>query len=391
MFRVDRAVLLLFLAVLSGCQFALTSVEVKPVHSSVQKPSNVALYVAIKDGKEPLTDLDESNFTVYENDKLVEESQAQLTLLNRDIAAIHHVLLLLDLSGPLDQSQIQALEGAVSGFVQSVTKAESVSVFGFDGGTELRKLGEFQVGHSGAVRLAGLVPGSPSRNLNGAAILALKRLNALLMRIRRPVRVGTLVVFTRGPDTAARETSDTVYSALSTSAYNAFAVGVKAKENYYLDDVGPSGKVEAESANALGPAFLEAAALVNGASNSHYLIQYCSPARAGTAIVRLEVKYVNPAGEERTGDIELGFDASGFGPGCNPRSVPTFQTSARDPWDMEVAPAGDDAKPAPRPSSGASSSPPPSPTTAPPVSGEPTGEEDEEDAIVPPPDGAGYE
>lgn len=390
MFRVDRAVLLLFLAVLSGCQFALTSVEVEPVHSSVQKPSNVALYVAIKDGKEPLTDLDESNFTVYENDKLVEESQARLTLLNRDTAAIHHVLLLLDLSGALDQSQLEALEAAVAGFVQSVTKAESVSVFGFDGGTELRKLGEFQTGHRGEVRLAGLAPGSPSRNLNGAAILALKRLNAQLMRVRRPVRVGTLVVFTRGPDVAARETSDTVYSALSTSAYNAFAVGVKAKESYYLDDVGPSGKVEAQSADALGPAFQEAAALVNDARNSHYLIQYCSPARAGTAIVRLEVSYVNPAGEERTGDIELGFDASGFGPGCNPRSVPTFQRSAQDPWDMEMAPAGG-AQPTPKPSSGASPTPRASPATAPASSGDSAGQEDEEDTIVPPPDGAGYE
>lgn len=394
MFRVERATLLLFLALLSGCQFAFTGVEVKPVHSSVQKPSNVAVYVAIKDGDVRLTDLDESNFTVYENDKAIDKSQARLTLLVPDAAVVHHVLLLLDLSGELAQQQREDLERAVAGFVQSVSKSEGVSVFGFDGGTEIRKLGEFQAGYSGEVRLAGLVAGDPSRNLNGAAILALKRLNAQLMRIKRPVRVGTLVVFTRGPDVAARETSDTVYSALSTSAYHAFAVGVKSEQSYYLDDVGPSGKVEAESATALGPAFLEAARLVNDARASHYLIQYCSPARAGKPIVRLEVKYVNPAGEERSGDVELGFDASGFGPGCDPTSPPTFQTPAKDPWDMDLAPESNDAAPAPRAPSGAppaAAEPPADATTPAPPPGAATGDEEDDGAIVPPPDASGYE
>ena len=60
MSRIAYTLLILFLALLPGCGFSLSGVEVKPVHSSVQKPSNVAIYVAIKDGKAPLTDLDES-------------------------------------------------------------------------------------------------------------------------------------------------------------------------------------------------------------------------------------------------------------------------------------------------------------------------------------------
>lgn len=392
MFRVERAALLLFIIWLSGCQFNFTSVELKPVNSSVQKPSNVAVYVAIKDGDMRLTDLDESNFAVYENGTLIDKSQAQLTLLEREAAAVHHVLLLLDLSGDLDLAQQRELERATAGFVQSVTKYQGVSVYGFDGGTEIKKLGEFPTGHSGDVRLSGLVPGDPSRNLNGAAIAALKHLNAHLMRIKRPVRVGTLVVFARGPDVAARETSDTVYSALSTSAYNAFAVGVKSEQAYYLDDVGPAGKALADSPTVLGPAFLEAARLVNDARASHYLIQYCSPARAGKPIVRLEVRYVNRAGEERTGDVELGFDASGFGPGCDPKSIPTFQVAAQDPWNMNVAPEDDPppasgTPPTSQPPAG-SSPPPPAPLVDPAGT---TNGEDDEDAIVPPPDHGGYE
>lgn len=391
MFRVEHVLLLSLLALLSGCQFNFTNVEVKPVHSSVQKPSNVAFYVAIKDGDRRLTELDESNFAVYENDKLIDPSQTRLTLLDRDKAVVHHTLLLLDLSGELDPPQREALERAAAGFVQSVTKGEDVSVFGFDGTKQLRKLGEFKMGHAGDVRLTGLASGDPSRNLNGAAILAIKQLNAQLMRVKRPVRSGSLVVFTRGPDVAARETSDTVYSALSTSAYHAFAVGVKSEGNYYLDDVGPSGKVEAESASALGPAFLEAARLVNDARESHYLIQYCSPARAGTPIVRLEVKYVNQAGDERRGDVELGFDANGFGPGCDPRSTPTFRTSARDPSEMEVAPEKDARAPRAPTEAQPPASPGQSEQPATPAAPDATTDDEDDGAIVPPPDSSGYE
>src|SRR5688572_26527133 len=113
MFRVERALLLSLLTLLSGCQFAFTSVEVKPVRSSVQRPSNVAVYVAIKDGDTRLTDLDESNFAVYENNQLIDKGQARLTLLAPDAAVVHHALLLLDLSGELDQRQRDELERAV--------------------------------------------------------------------------------------------------------------------------------------------------------------------------------------------------------------------------------------------------------------------------------------
>jgi hypothetical protein len=81
------------------------------------------------------------------------------------------------------------------------------------------------------------------------------------------------------------------------------------------------------------------------------------------------------------GDLELGFDASGFGPGCDPKSTPSFQTSAKDPWEMEAAPA---ETPATEPANtGATQS---SPATAP-----ANDADEDDDAIVPPPDKAGYE
>jgi len=365
----------------------LGGVEVKPVGSSVQKPSNVAVYVAVSDGAEPLDELDESHFRVYENEQLLERAQTQLTLLERERAAYHQLLLLVDLSGKRDEAAQQRLTRALTNFVSSVARQQTVSVFGFDGSTKIWKLGEFQRGHTGEITLERLEASDPSRNLNGAVVQALDKLGAELMRVRRPVRVGTLVVFTSGPDTAGRQSGEALYDAIQASDYDLFALGPHAEDVSHLDEIGRSGKVEAKSPDDLGPAFAEASGLVNRALARYYLVQYCSPARAGTPTLRLEVSTTNESGEQRTGDVELAFDASGFGPGCDPKATPKFSVAARPPWEME---APDDSERGPRPEQQRGGvKRPPSPPAGP--SAPPVEDEDQGDVIVPPPDKPGYE
>jgi hypothetical protein len=223
---------------------------------------------------------------------------------------------------------------------------------------------------------------------------ALQRLDAELMRVKRPIRVGTLVVFARGPDVAGRETADSLFEALDGTKHDLFAIGVKAEDSGYLDDLGRSGKSEAASLAALGPAFEEAARMVNAARDRFYLVQYCSPSRAGKPRFRLEVSYTNSEGHERQGALELAFDASGFGPGCDPKAEPTFRVAAVDPWEIDAEPS-DEAESTP--GAGAASSASPSNPTgkSSPASGaapsdQPRDDEDD-DSIVPPPDGSGYE
>ncbi len=55
-----------------------------------------------------------------------------------------------------------------------------------------------------------------------------------------------------------------------------------------------------------------------------YLVAYCSPARAGTREVRLEVTTQDAQGKKSVGSYETKFDAAGFGPGCNPSSSARF-------------------------------------------------------------------
>ena len=53
------------LALSSGCSL-LNYVQVEPVAASFQKPSNVAAYVSVTDGKEPVTELRAENFQISE-------------------------------------------------------------------------------------------------------------------------------------------------------------------------------------------------------------------------------------------------------------------------------------------------------------------------------------
>ena len=56
----------LFLALtawlVSGCSILFGGLDVESVASSAAPPSNVAVYLAVSDGKEPVTDLTEQSF-----------------------------------------------------------------------------------------------------------------------------------------------------------------------------------------------------------------------------------------------------------------------------------------------------------------------------------------
>lgn len=375
----------------------LGGVEVEYVNSSIQKPSNVALYVGASDSGEPLTELDESNFVIFENDQEIPKSQAQLRILDRDVAAVHHVVLLVDLSGKLDDAERKSLTSAIENFVQTVRADQAVTVYGFDGGEGIHSLGEYsQKKDAQPTSLKGKIEQrDPSRNLNGAVSKALQELDARLMRVKRPVRLGSLVVFTRGPDVAGRVAPEQLDQTLEENSHDRFSIGFESEDTYYLEQLGEEGTVLAKNMAGLGVAFQEAALKVNKAFERHYLVQYCSPARAGVRQLRLEVHYTNKEGEERRGDLALEFDAKGFGPGCDSSSTPRFVVAASRPGELGYAgeepnqeQEGADAKPQ---KSGVGGSRSPKGDAAPPDDEDAAPPDDEEETFVPPPDKPGYE
>ncbi len=341
--RAYAALCLLGLSSLPSCG-VFRHVNVEPLATTSQRPSNVGAYVAVTDGEEALTELSPGNFRVYENEQLVPPEQSELTLLDRSLVAAHQAVLLVDMSGAKTPAERAKAAKAAQGFVQKVTAHQPVMVFAYDGGPSLVPIATLPRG-SQAVKMSALesfTPRDPSRNLHGAILAGLEKLDAALAQSGKPVRAGTLIVFASGPDLANRIDRDRVHDAVWQSPHDVLGItiGLGAQTDA-IESLARRGLVRAQSADTLPIAFEEAASKTLDELQKHYLVSYCSPARAGTRRLRLEVTYTNKAGEEHRGDFEVEFSAKGFGPGCNPQVTPRFTFRPRAERADTSQPSGD--------------------------------------------------
>jgi hypothetical protein len=361
---------------LSGCG-VFRHVNVEPLATSFQRPSNVAAYVAVSDGDQPLTELNASNFKVYENDQLVPSEQSELTLLDPTLVAAHQVVLLVDMSAAATPEARSVIAKGALNFVQKVAPREALSVFAFDGGANLVPIAALPRGN-GPVTMAALesfTPRDTSRNLHGAVIAGLEKLEMALAQSGKVIRVGTLVVFASGPDVAGRADADKAHDAVWNSKYDVIGVGVAEKADA-VEHIARGGLIRAQAADTLPIAFEEAADRTIAQLEKHYVVSYCSPARAGERRLRLEVSYLNKEGEEHHGDFEADFSAKSFGPGCNSQQTPRFtlapKAAPKPEWDSETNKSKSESKPT-KPSKGDSRQ-----------------HDQGEDAPVAPPDQSGY-
>ena len=314
----------LALPLAAGCGLRLRMVD-----SSVRKPSNVAVYFAVVDhNKQPVPNLTAEQFQIYEDDHLVSKFESKQTILNPEVAAVQYTLLLVDMSGSVAQSgMVPQLVEAASGFAEKVGTTQQVAVYAFDGAKELHPVVGFTSG-GGAVRgglsaLNGYKPRDPSTNLNGAVIEGLKVLQQKMESSTQPLRFATLVVFTDGSDRAHRVPREQLKKTLDEyeTTVNMFAIGVGAEiDESELREVGRTEYVLQKNPAEVKQAFDRIAARVDNFTRSFYLLSYCSPARAGKHKVRIAAN----APGRGTGDMEYDFDATGFGPNCDPNTPPNF-------------------------------------------------------------------
>ena len=93
-----------------------------------------------------------------------------------------------------------------------------------------------------------------------------------------------------------------------------------------LKTIGRNGAIIKKDREQIAASFEAAAARVEGFSKRFYLLGYCSPARAGKHVVRIEAD-VNG----KKGSLEHEFDARGFGPNCDPNRPPAFNVKRPRP------------------------------------------------------------
>lgn len=312
------------LSLTCGCGGGL---QVTLVDAAHRAPSNVAMYFTVDTSDdEPVGGLVASDFRIYEDGALVSVDESKQTIINPEVAAEHYTLLLVDMSGSVTESdQVPLIEQAAAAFASTVGTAQKIGIYAFDGAAEIHPITPFtssgSAGAAAAGRISNFRPRDPSTNLHGAIVAAIDTLDAAIATAHTPLVFGTIVVFTDGTDHAARVSFDDMESKLSESEHDVFAIGVGNEiDEDTLARIGRSGSVRVEDTSALTQAFEDIGRRIVAATQRYYLLSYCSPARAGTHEVTVEAVQ-----GETTGRVTYEFDATGFGPECNPSSPPPFE------------------------------------------------------------------
>jgi uncharacterized protein YegL len=320
------------IALLVGCN----GLHLTAIKAAQQRPSNVAVYFRLSDhGGNPIPDLTANSFRIYEDDQLVSEFESKQTIANPEVAAVHYTLLLVDMSGSVSGSgTVDSLVQAVNAFTDKLDK-QKVALYAFDGGPDLYPIvpfGDQAAAKAGAAQLSTFKPKDPSTNLNGGVVKALDELDNALGKASQPLKFGTLVVFTDGTDRANRVKAADMEQHIREKPFDVFAIGLGAEiRDEQLARIGKSGVAMAADKSAIVKAFGDIGAKVEARTKSYYLLSYCSPSRAGKHEVRIQAVIKNDKdGSERVGNLRSDFDATGFAPGCDPATPPSFDVSRGD-------------------------------------------------------------
>ena len=208
-------------------------------------------------------------------------------------------------------------------------KYHKVAVYAFDGAEDIYLVAPFSSSGTSSRGVAGLERfrgRDPSTNLHGAIVKASQVLADTVARAKTPLRFGTLVVFTDGTDRSGRVPFDDMKTALDAHDHPVYAIGVGGElDEKTLSRIGRAGHWLVAEGSAMDEAFQTAAARIVGHTRSHYLLSYCSPARAGKHRVTIEAV----SQEKLHGRASYDFDATGFGPNCDPTAPPPFALRAR--------------------------------------------------------------
>ena len=150
------------------------------IAASTQKPGNIALFLDVRDKGRPVANLEEKDFRVFEDGKLVPAKKAKRALLEPDVLSVHFTYVLIDLSGPIADSEYLAeLAATVGKFSQNLAENHTIAVSAFDGNDEVAPFLGFGAGAEQLKKLAdGLAkfrPRNRSSNLYGAVYQGLSR------------------------------------------------------------------------------------------------------------------------------------------------------------------------------------------------------------------------
>jgi hypothetical protein len=326
------------------------TLKVTKLGASAQRPANVALYLSVFDKVgQPVGGLVPANFRVYEDKKLIPEGKAKRALLDTGIASTRYALLLVDLSGPMvDSEDLPDLAKTVGQFVDKVGASQSVAVDAFDGGDEVAPLFGFGANMETA-KIVDAVrkfrPRNRTTNLNGAVFQGLAALKEQLDQATTTEKGASLVVFTDRGDLAHSVNAAVLEQALKDTPVDVYVIATGEKvSRTEIAAIGHSGIVVSADPKAFKKGFDQVIAKLATASDGRYIFSYCTPKRKGDHTLRLEVAVPDDKGE-----LSYEFSADSFKAGCTPKKRPSFSglggsnPSRPPPPPPPPPPASDDA------------------------------------------------
>ena len=318
---------LLFAAALvgAGCGSSGT-LRVTKVAVSTQRPGNIAFYLDVRDNGKPVAGLQEKDFKVYEDGKLVPAKKGKRALLDAETTSASFTMVQVDLSGPIaDSEYLSDLAETVTKFAQDLNERQEVAVNVFDGNDEVAPFIAFGAGKEQFRKLAEQLrtfrPRSRNSNLYGAVYQGISNLEEKMATSALSEKEGNLVVFTDRQDLSHTVGIEQLKEKLKGTSVHIYVIG--AGEKISRPELTMLGKTEAilsTDPRGFKKGFEEVNQKLVSLADGKYVFSFCSTKRKGSH--KLEVEIETPNGDAK---IKHKFNAAGFSNACSPKTKPMFE------------------------------------------------------------------
>ncbi len=333
-----------------------SSLAVREVGSRAHQPANVEVLFQVSARDEPVLDLTSQQVKVFD-EQHQPLSQDTWALANQDMRDRMQVALLLDFGGSPTAAQRTQLAAGAKKFVEKLGGRPRVAVYAFDGAPQPQALLAFDTPAEQTAdamkAIDSFAPRDNSTDLYGSYLQVHREVRTRVEAAG--VELGAIVLVARGPDAASRVAEEDLRGATRQreSAVDRYLVAVgEPAQKASLDWLATRKPVTVTDTTGVAQALEQLAVLIDGRGKSLYLLSYCSAARAGKHRIDVEVQrsLKNEKGDEeqQSGGLTHSYDATGFGPGCDPKVAtagrwePTPEASA-DAWPQPAASVSSDA------------------------------------------------
>jgi hypothetical protein len=312
-------------ALVAGCGTSGT-VHVTKVAVSRQTPSNLAFYLDVRDNGRPVPGLQEKDFRVYEDGKLVPPKKGKRALLDADVVSANFTIVQVDLSGPIaDSEYFSDLADTVAHFAADLNERQEVAVNVFDGNDEVAPFLAFGAGKEQFRKLGEGIkafrPRNRNSNLYGAVYQGISALEEKLAGTAVSEKQATLVVFTDRQDLSHTVGIEQMKEKLKSTAVQIYIIGVGEGINRPdLTMLGKTGTYLSNDPKAFKKGFEEINQKLVSLADGRYVLSFCSTKRKGSH--KLEIEIDTPSGEAK---VSHKFNAGGFKNGCSPKTKPVFE------------------------------------------------------------------